>query len=79
MTCSTCKWWKREEWADDGVPVGLCQNPMVIQPSYGKKDNHNMRRDGVLTCDEGGCTGELMTGPDFGCVHHTTNNSLRLP
>jgi hypothetical protein len=54
---------------DDSVPIGLCQNPMVIQPSYGERDNRKMRRDGVRTCDEGGYTGELMTGPDFGCIH----------
>lgn len=53
----------------DRILVGCCQHQMVIQPEYGERDNIEMRVDGVLTCDEGGYTGELMTGPMFGCIH----------
>jgi hypothetical protein len=75
MNCSTCKWWTVEGWLKEhGIDVGACQHPMVIQPSYGARGNRIMRRDGVLTCDEGGCTDQLMTGPDFGCIHYATNN-----
>ena len=75
MTCSTCKWWGAGETFGpvDGVRVECCTNAMVVQPSYGERNNRKMRRDGVLTCDEGGGTGDLMTGLDFGCIHHSSN------
>jgi hypothetical protein len=71
--CRSCRWWGRPAALHsriDGVTVLECQSPMVIQPAYGERGNRAMRPDGVLTCDEGGMTGELMTGPRFGCVHH---------
>lgn len=71
--CDSCRWWGKAgapHCGIDGVTVLECQSPMVIQPTYGERNNRNMRPDGVYTCDEGGCTGELMTGPNFGCVHY---------
>lgn len=70
IRCETCKWWgEKVEWLEKGVDVRFCQHPMVCQPSYGSRNNRTMRIDGVYTCDEGGCTGELITGPEFGCIH----------
>lgn len=45
---------------------------MVCQPVYGTRGNRIMTNSGVFTCDEGGLTGELITGPDFGCIHYET-------
>jgi hypothetical protein len=79
VTCSSCRFWGepgklcQTGHTEDGIQLQYCQHPMVIQPTYGKRDNRKMRRDGVSTCDEGGCTGELITGPDFGCIHYQTN------
>lgn len=71
VKCAECRWWGDDEsvWIQNGVGARFCQNPMVCQPYYGERNNLTMRSDGVLTCDEGGCTGELITGPSFGCIH----------
>jgi len=71
ITCSTCKFWGRgdeSEWFEpvDDVTVRFCANRMVCRESDGVK----MQGNGVYTADEGGVTGELMTGPQFGCIHH---------
>lgn len=69
MFCRECVWWDVDPaLMTDGVRVGRCTHQMVVQPTHGEY-NRRMREDGVLTCDEGGYTGELMTGPDFGCIH----------
>lgn len=74
--CKNCRHWSKAlDWFDprDGVEVRFCQHAMVCQPSHGKRDNRRMTASGVLTMDEGGCTGELCTGPDFGCRHFSAN------
>lgn len=68
-TCSSCKWWGKKFEHAVLIDTHLCEHPMVCQPEYGKRNNKTMRADGVLTMDEGGYTGELITGPDFGCIH----------
>lgn len=68
-TCKTCKYWTGDCGAEDGVMVRFCTHKMVIQPTHGPKDQRIMIPSGVFTCDEGGATGDLMTGPDFGCIH----------
>lgn len=80
MHCKNCRFWHLGDQDElypitslrsliDRIPVGCCQHQMVIQPEYGERNNKEMTTDGVLTCDEGGYTGELMTGPMFGCIH----------
>lgn len=53
-TCKNCKHW---EFIDVGT-VGLCNHPKVGQTG------DNLTRDGLNVSD-----GEVITGPDFGCVH----------
>jgi hypothetical protein len=67
VLCGKCRWWG-EEIARAPMSVRACTHPMVCHPGNhgGERD---MRLDGVLTADEGGATGDLMTGPDFGCIH----------
>lgn len=67
--CRNCKWWAGPFFCEGSVTVGLCTHTMVCKPSYGDSTNKTMTQAGVLTCDEGGATGDLMPGPDFGCVH----------
>ncbi len=70
--CKNCKFWgEKKDWFDtqDGIDVRFCQHPMVCRPTYGKGPQKTMTASGVLTMDEGGCTGELCTGPDFMCRH----------
>lgn len=70
--CSYCRWWGDSLSSEQiyGVQVEVCTHKMVIRPTYGKGDNWRMRRDGVMTADEGGGTDQLVTGPDFGCIHY---------
>jgi len=78
-TCGHCRYWNAPSWLRDemnGVSVGYCTHPMVIQPNYGERNNREMRADGVWTSDEGGGTGELTTGPDFGCIHFMTRHTV---
>lgn len=71
QTCQSCKYWTAEpDWLKDGIQTGDCGSPMVIQPNYGPLISRHMIPAGVLTCDEGGGTGVLTTGPEFGCVNY---------
>ncbi len=70
MTCKDCKYWgDANPGPQDDIDIRYCNHSMVCKPSYGSGASLTMTSSGVLTCDEGGMTGELMTGPDFGCVH----------
>lgn len=73
VKCKACRWWGKKLGLVDDVDMRFCNHPMVCQPNYGKRDNRNMRADGVYACDVGGCTGELITGPEFGCFHGETS------
>jgi len=68
-TCKACKH-RNLGGNEGGMAFGICSHPMVCQPIRGKQNNRTLRIDGVLTCDEGGGIGDLMTAPDFGCIHH---------
>jgi hypothetical protein len=69
-TCSRCKHWNVSEGlTQDRVIVGACMGSFVVRPDHGPTEVRFMRADGVLTCDEGGMTDMLMTGPNFGCLH----------
>ena len=55
--CKTCKWWSKQEWPDDA----------------GKRACLNQKLDtldGKDTLYAPYCDTEVLTGPDFGCVHH---------
>lgn len=68
-TCETCQFWDKQSphtWGD-GLPLGKCRSPFVCRPTYGPNEIFTPRS--VLTCDEWGWTGELITGTDFGCLH----------
>ena len=71
--CGSCKFWGAGEICyepEDGeVRMEACRHPMVCQPNYGERNNTEMRADGVWTADEGGMTGDLLTGEAFGCIH----------
>ncbi len=67
-TCDTCKHWESCD------AYGICNHPMVYRPTYGptRRDQRHTDKfapDRVMTMDEGGGTGELYTGPKFGCIH----------
>ena len=77
LTCSDCKYWTLTSLEDD-VTVGICCHSMVIRPAVYRVPKQLMRPDSVLTADEGGATGELITGPKFGCVHLKPVEALAL-
>ena len=67
MKCKNCIYWGTPiPFPENNIDVRCCTHIMVCRPSYGTEP---MTSNGVLTCDEGGMTDELMTGPDFGCIH----------
>lgn len=76
--CKNCRHWGEAlvwfEWRN-GVDVRFCQHAMVCQPNYGERSNRKMTASGVFTMDEGGCTGEFCTGPDFGCRHFSAQRA----
>lgn len=69
--CANCRHWRQKD--EQGLSYtgeqdfGLCKSNFVYRTSYGP--NKEASPMGVLTCDEGGMTGELMTGAFFGCRH----------
>lgn len=69
--CITCQFWDAKDgFSENGVGVGICTHPMVCKPTHGPVMQRRMQIDGIYTADEGGMTGDFMTGPRFGCVHH---------
>jgi len=59
-TCKTCKWWGVDfEEACDFV-TNIQDNKKTILRIHSFAD------------DDQGLNTELMTGPDFGCIHHKT-------
>ena len=57
-TCKTCKWW--------GVDYeGACD---FVNIPHKEETRFEIR---VTADDDQGLHAELMTGPEFGCIHHT--------
>lgn len=56
--CKTCKWWANQAWPEDGN-MRECLHENVEGGIHGDD------RLVAIYCD-----GEILTGPDFGCVHH---------
>lgn len=71
--CKTCKWWKQDEMIGNQI-AGTCQNYGMIfrDCSYNEKPSETkiMKPDGVYQFEEGGGSGDFITGPEFGCIHH---------
>lgn len=63
-TCKTCSFWERNVRANDSRNHGECR---VVSLSY----NSNALPAGVaISYDFDRELGNLVTGPNFGCVHH---------
>lgn len=64
-TCQTCKWWTLTDTREP--TMGRCDSAKVTDkwPEY----------DQVLESHDDDLSGKshLVTGPDFGCVHHELN------
>jgi hypothetical protein len=69
ILCKDCRWWIEEQWLASGASMGFCNNEMVVRITTNPSKNRKVRPDGVLLDDEGGITGQLVTGPQFGCIH----------
>lgn len=55
-TCKDCKWWEKDEhWGDN---VGICQSPKIADPAIDAQ---------AFQCTDK--YEDILTGPDFGCVH----------
>lgn len=54
--CKDCKWWEKDEhWGDN---VGICQSQKIADPAIDAQ---------AFQCTDK--YEDILTGPDFGCVH----------
>jgi hypothetical protein len=71
-TCKTCKWWGPNfvpERKNARKVVELPQVGGCYSPARTNLDDLMDNPSGfVLEAEEGGA--DLLTGPDFGCIHH---------
>ena len=58
--CKTCRWWEDNDMYGNGV--SYCTSPANRRDSP-------YRPDGACSMGEQGKE-DILTGPDFGCVHH---------
>jgi len=67
--CRTCKYWSQQvEWcAYKGF--AYCHAPLMVNQNV--FDYDNLPLSGVIIEDEFDSGEELITGPDFGCIHHS--------
>ncbi len=63
-TCKTCKWWNGANQKNS-----YCGLPMLEQFTF-EPGGYRIPADAVYAVDRGGDVAGLLTGPDFGCVHH---------
>lgn len=84
-TCKTCRWWGSDPETDlrDQLHVKVCCCPKIVfgvsnydtddpaPPVVSKADeSHVVLGDEAAVMDGSGYFGQLLTGSDFGCVHH---------
>ena len=65
-TCKTCKYWNRNYTIANGVSD--CDFVGTITAE--KAGTKTLRIDSTVQ-DDSGLSVVLMTGKDFGCIHHT--------
>jgi hypothetical protein len=65
-TCKTCRWWGmyKDAWKGESK---ACGSPILVDID-GHKDGYLAVSGDGFGLDYPVC--DLMTGPDFGCVHH---------
>lgn len=61
-TCDTCKWWALKGTDKLFVCHQSCYHPKVSNGQFGIHDSLK-----IAVAEK---TGEVMTGPKFGCIHH---------
>lgn len=66
MNCKNCKYFELQE---NPYGYGWCSNIKIVDDlATTEKKDTSMPKDGIYsTCDEQ--RGELMIGPNFGCIH----------
>jgi len=74
VRCALCAFWGKNDEQDwlsvDGAK--FCAHPTVAN-AYEQK---TIKQNSVVCFYEGGCTGELCTMPDFGCVNFSPNRCI---
>lgn len=73
-TCSTCRYWSgRKSFVSMTSKRGKCEHAKL---NYNEDQNTKIIRDGVVldwaSAVSNGTDQFIWTGPDFGCVHHTS-------
>ena len=61
-TCKTCKWWDKEPFYSQDCPMRECKHP--------KFGTDSRLSDGLAQAGMDAGYVNILTGPDFGCVHH---------
>lgn len=62
-TCKTCRWWGLLGSHTD-LPMKACSAPHLTDAD----DICDHPTHAMIDAEEG--SGKLVTGPDFGCIHH---------
>lgn len=66
--CKTCKWWERDVEHIGPEQCRPCNSSKIGEPYHLYKRSTDKDLDILsYTYDE---AGYILTGPDFGCVHH---------
>lgn len=83
-TCKDCKWWEKrpKDMVPEEVPFRavlefkICENPHFIYGPSPASEGRPVTLDSLLyeeildNFNDTASTGEVITGPDFGCIHH---------
>ncbi len=68
-TCKTCKYWHDDEFGNEWGLFKPCHHSKV----HDNNRFHDHTQDelvDVLCASTDGDTPTILTGPDFGCIHH---------
>lgn len=63
--CKNCKYWKH--WKSENISIRVCEAVDIYIPS--KTPDPMQFEIFVWAHDDSGIRHELVTGPDFGCIH----------
>jgi len=65
MNCKRCKWWKDSESLIDYKPVKICD----YSDDFNRDGRDKLFEIEVDAADDTNLGFQLLTGPDFGCIH----------
>jgi len=67
--CWNCKHWRQPGDWSAVKGFAYCHCPLMVNQNDFDYDNQPL--SGVIIEDDFDCGEELLTGPEFGCIHHS--------